>query len=51
MSGGSIALSAAAHVPPLHTSKSLQQLCARWQHNLDVGFTPERFQISFPSEA
>lgn len=40
-----------AAVPTESGSRYLQQLCKHWSHNLDVSFTPERGQVTFPRDA
>jgi len=50
VSEGSIAISAAAHVPTLNAGKYLHQLCKHWQHNLAVEFTSEGGKICFPRD-
>ena len=43
--------SATALVQTEHASRTLQQLCKHWSHNLEVAFTPERGTIVFPRDA
>lgn len=44
-------LSTTAHVPTVHASKYLQQLCKHWQHSLAVESNAERGFIVFPKDA
>jgi hypothetical protein len=42
---------AAADVPTASASRYLQQLCKHWAHNLQVEFTPDHGEITFPRNA
>ena len=45
------ALTSEAAVPTMHGSRSLQQLCKHWSHNLEVEFDARRGRIVFPRDA
>lgn len=40
-----------AHVPTLHASRYLQQLCKHWAHKLDVSFDPAHGEVKLPDGA
>ncbi len=42
---------ATATVPTASASRYLQQICKHWQHNLEVTFTSEHGEITFPKDA